>query len=116
MEKIKLFVLAVNIWDADDYLNDRNTNPKRTDLYLYTDREKATDKANNLDIDNDIYIVATIYEGELSQEEILQLTRFEDIADFNEALEEPYSVDPRVKNFGEFEKTEVAMAIMENPT
>ena len=116
MEKIKLFVLAVNIWDADDYLNDRNTNPKRTDLYLYTDREKATDKANNLDIDNDIYNVATIYEGELSQEEILQLTRFEDIADFNEALEEPYSVDPRVKNFGEFEKTEVAMAIMENPT
>lgn len=30
MEKIKLFVLAVNVWDADDYLNDRK--PTRSTL------------------------------------------------------------------------------------
>lgn len=116
MEKIKLFVLAVNVWDADDYLNDRNTNPKYTDLYLYATREEAEQKAKNLDVDNDIYNEGTIYEGELTEQEILEITGYETIEDFNEALAESYSTEARMKNFGEDEKTEVARAIMECST
>jgi len=111
-----LYVLANSVWDADDYLNDRNTNPKWTDLYLYATREEAEKKASELDTDDDIYNDGTIYTGELDKDEILELTGFDTIDDFNEALAEPYSTEARVKNFGEDEKTEVARAIMENPT
>lgn len=114
--KRKLYCLAVSVWDADDYLNDRNTNPNWTDLYLYATREEAEKKAAKVDTDNDIYNDGTIYTGELDEDEILELTGFDTIDDFNEALAEPYSTDARVKNFGEDEKTEVARAIMENPT
>lgn len=115
MEKIKLFVLAVNVWDADDYLNDRNTDPKHTDLYLFPTKERAEQKTKALDIDNTVYNDGIIFEGELDESEILELTGFETIEDFNEALAEPYSTNPRKKNFGEDEKTEVACAIMEDP-
>lgn len=115
MEKIKLFVLAVNVWDADDYLNDRNTDPKHTDLYLFPTKEGAEQKTKALDIDNTVYNDGIIFEGELDESEILELTGFETIEDFNEALAEPYSTNPRKKNFGEDEKTEVACAIMEDP-
>lgn len=114
--KRKLYCLAVSVWDADDYLNDRNTNPNCTDLYLYATREEAEKKAAEVDTDNDIYNEGTIYTGELYEDEILELTGFDTIDDFNEALAEPYSTDARMKNFGEDEKTEVARAIMENPT
>lgn len=112
----KLFVLANNVWDADDYLNDRSCNPRWTDLYLYATVEEAEQKAMNLDVDNDIYNEGTIYEGELTDDEILELTGFESIDDFNEALAEPYSTEARVKNFGEDEKGEVARAIIDDPT
>lgn len=105
-----------NVWDADDYLNDRNCNPKWTDTYLYATEEQAEQKAKELDVDDDIWNDATIYEGELSDEEILLLTGYETIEEFDEALAEPYSTEPRVKNLGEDEKGEVAAAIIDNPT
>lgn len=116
MEKIKLFVLAVDVWNADDYLNDRNCNPKRTDTYLYATREEAEQKAQNLDTDDDIYNDGTIYTGELTEQEILDITGYETIEDFNEAMAEPYSTDPNMKNLGEFEKGDVAKEIIDNST
>lgn len=110
-----LYVLANSVWDADDYLNDRNTDPRFTDLYLFATREQAISKAKSLDTANDIYNDCTLYTGELTANEILELTGFDDIADFDEALAEPYSTNPSVKNFGESEKTEVAKAILEDP-
>jgi hypothetical protein len=115
-EKRTLYVLANSVWDADDYLNDRNTNPHYTDLYLYATREEAEQKAQNLYVDDDIYNDGTIYTGELSEEEILDITGYDTIEEFDEALAEPYSTNPNVKNLGEFEKTDVAKEIMENPT
>lgn len=112
----KLFVLANNVWDADDYLNDRNCDPKYTDTYLYATREECEKKAQSLDVDDDIWNDGTIYEGELTEDEILNLTGYETIDEFNEALAEPYSTDARVKNLGEDEKGEVAAAIIESPT
>ena len=116
MKKIKLFVLAVNVWDADDYLNGRNCNPKRTDIYLYATRKEAEQKAQNLDVDDDIYNDCIIYTGELTEQEILDITGYETIEEFNEALAEPYSTDPNVKNLGEFEKGNVAKEILDNHT
>ena len=116
MEKIKLFVLVVSVWDADDYLNDRNCDPKRIDTYLYATREEAEQKAQNLNTGNDIYNDGTIYTGELTEQEILDITGYETIEDFNEAMAEPYSTNPNVKNLGEFEKGNVAKEIIDNST
>lgn len=116
MKKIKLFVLAVNVWDADDYLNGRNCNPKQTDIYLYATRKEAEQKAQNLDVDDDIYNDCTIYTGELTEQEIIDITGYETIEEFNEALAEPYSTNPNVKNLGEFEKGNVAKEILDNHT
>ena len=116
MAKRKLFVLMNNVWDANDWLNDRNCNPKWTDTYLYATAEQAEQKAKELDVDDDIYNDGTIYEGEISDDEILKLTGYETIEEFDEALAEPYSTEARVKNLGEDEKGEVAAAIIDNPT
>lgn len=115
MKTRQLFVLMNNVWDADDYLNDRNCNPKRTDTYLYATCEECEQKAQALDTDDDIWNDGTIYEGELTEDEILELTGYESIEEFDEALAEPYSTEARVKNLGEDEKGEVAAAIIESP-
>lgn len=116
MNKRILFVLANSVWDADDYLNDRNCDPKYTDAYLYATRKECEDKAQELEVAADIYNDGTIYEGELEESEILELTGYETIEEFDEVLREPYSTDARVKNLGEDEKGEVAAVIIENPT
>ncbi len=112
----KLFVLTNHVWDADDYAHGCNCDPVRTDTYLYATREECEQKAQALDVSDDIYNDAVVYEGELEESEILELTGYETIDEFNEALAEPYSTEPRVKNLGEDEKGEVAEAIMDNPT
>lgn len=104
----KLYVLANTVWNANDYLNCDNCNPKYTDFYLYATEKEAEQKAITLDVDNDIYNNCTLYTGELSEEEILELSGYATIDEFNEALAEPYSTDARVKNLGEDEKGEVA--------
>ena len=109
-----LFVLANNVWDADDYLNDRNCNAIRYDLYLYATKEECIDKAKSLDTRCDIYNDAFICSKEMEESEILELTGYETIEEFDEALREPYSTDARKKNLGEDEKGEVAAAIREN--
>lgn len=114
----KLFVLAVSVWDANDYIQfrdyDKSCNPGSTDLYLFATEEEAEKYATSLDIDDDIYNIAELFEGELTDEEILELTGYETIEEFNEALAEPYSTDARVKNLGEDEKGEVAQAIVDD--
>jgi hypothetical protein len=112
----KLYVLKNDVWDANDYLNGRNTDPHRTDLYLYATEEEAEQKAMSLDVDNEIYNDCTLCTGEISEDDILYLTGYETIEEFDEAMAEPYSTKARVKNFGEDEKSEVAQAIFENPT
>lgn len=114
MEKIKLFALAVNVWDADDYLNDRNTDPKHTELYLFATRKEAEDMAKKLNVDREIYNEGTVYEGELQENEIIRLAGCESIDDFKECLAEPYSANRNKLNYGEFEKSTVAQAIFED--
>lgn len=117
MKKLaKLFVLSNTVWDADDYLHGNNSNPLRTDIFLYATEEEAEKKAMCLDVANDIYNECTLFVGEMSEDDILDITGYEDIEEFDEALAEPYSTKARVKNLGEFEKGDVAQAIFENPT
>ena len=111
---MELYALANSVWHADDYLNDRNTNPMCTDLYLFATEEEAKDFAiNSLSYDDDIYNDGTIYSADIAEEDILEATGFESMEDFNEALAEPYSTEPRKKNFGEDEKAAVAQLVMD---
>lgn len=114
----KLYVLAVSVWDANDYIQfrdyDKSCNPGSTDLFLFATEEEAEKHAKTLDADDDIYNTADLFDGELTDEEILELTGYETIEEFDEALKEPYSTDPRVKNLGEDEKGEVAQAIVDD--
>lgn len=105
-----------NVWAADDYLNDRNCDPIRTDRYLYATREEAEAKAKSLPISNEVYNEGSIFTGELTDDEILELSGYETIDEFNDALAEPYSTDANVKNLGEFEKADVAAAIVDDHT
>lgn len=49
----KLYVLENKVWDANDYLNGRNTDPHRTDVYLYATEKEAKKKAMSLDVDKE---------------------------------------------------------------
>lgn len=106
-----LFCLSNSVWDADDYLNDRNCNPQYTDLYLYATKEQAEQKAQSLYVSNDIYNDCLLFEGDVDEETIIELTGFESISDFDEALKEPYSET----NFGEDEKKAVCEYIVQEP-
>lgn len=69
---MELFVLANSVWHSDDYLNSRNTNPKRVDMYLFLNREDAENKAENLEYDFDIYNDCCIYIKDMSEDEIAE--------------------------------------------
>ncbi len=120
MGKRKLYVLAVSVWDANDYIRFRDhnesLNPGDTRLYLFASEDDAEKYVNTLDVDNDIYNTAYLFVGELTDEELLELTGYETIEEFDEALAEPYSTNPRVKNLGEDEKGEVAQAVVDDGT
>ena len=108
------YVLSISIWDADDFLNNRNCDPISTDFYLYKTKEEAKEMAKNLEVSEKFYNDGMIYTGELDDDEILEISGFDTIDDFNEALKEPYSTNQNVKNFGEKEKSLVAHEIIEN--
>lgn len=88
----KLYALSVSVWDADDYLNDRNTNPRYTDHYLFGSEEEAKEYAMDIDYDASIYNDAMLFEHEVDEETILKLTGFETIEEFDEELAEPYTI------------------------
>ncbi len=112
---MKLYVLQNNVWDASDYLNETNNNPLDTRLFLYTTLEEAKSKAMALPVNNDIYNDCLIYEREMDTEEILKLSGADTLEDWRDALAEPYSIDPNIRNYGEDEKGRVAAAILEDP-
>lgn len=83
---MKVTALAVSVWHADDYLNDRNTNPMCVDKYVFKNEEEAKAFALNLDHDSDIYNDGTIYEAELDTQEVLELTYFDSEDEFWEGI------------------------------
>lgn len=103
-----LFVLANNVWNADDYLNGRNCDPLCTDLYLFSSQTETRDFASALSVSNDIYNEGFIVEGTLDESKILELTGCDRMEDFCEMLNTPYSKKATNKNYGENEKTKVA--------
>ena len=111
---MKLFVLAVSVWDANDWLNQRNTNPRYVDVYLYDSEKKAKEKAKNVDVDSDIYNDGTIYVGELTTKQIKEIAGCT-MKEFKKMLKEPYSTTNRCKNWGEDEKGDVASEILRYP-
>lgn len=111
--KTQLYALAVNVWHANDYLNERNCDPMRTEWYLFGKEEDARNYAiSDIDHDNEVYNDGTIYSAELNDDEILEASGFDTMDDFNEALATPNSKEPwKIRNFGELEKEDVAKAV-----
>ena len=112
--KTQLYALEVSVWNADDYIQERNTDPRCNEWYLFATEEEARKFAmNDIDYDNDIYNACYLYCAELDDDEILEASGFETIDDFKEALAEPYSKSALKRNFGEFEKENVAKTVAE---
>lgn len=80
---MKLYALSISVWDADDYLNDRNTNPRTTDRYLFKTEEEAKQFAmENTYADADDYNDCWLCSADIDNEEILDLTLFDTIEEF----------------------------------
>ena len=112
MKKRELWALDVTSWNASDYFNGKCCN-STTFVYLFATSDEAKAFAMGIDTDNESYNECDLYHGEISEEDILEITGFESIEDFDEALREPYSTAWNRKNFGEDEKTAVAARIQE---
>lgn len=113
---MKLTALAISVWDADDFLNDRNTNPRNTTRYLFATEEEAREYAkDNTDADIDNYNDATMLADiDVDEATILEESGCESIEDFMECLNEPYSTTIWHKAYGHDEKERVADYIFEN--
>lgn len=83
---MELFVLANSVWHSDDFLNSRNTNPMRVDMYLFLNREDAENKAENLECDFDIYNDCCIYQKNMTEDEIMSFLP-DDVEDINDFIE-----------------------------
>ena len=115
MKKTKnLKALLVSVWHADDWFSGGNCNPVNNEFYLFGDFEKAEQYAKQLDVDSNFFNDGTIYTADVDEETIIELSGCENIKDFNEMLNEPYSTDPRKKSYGEEEKADVAQWIVEH--
>ena len=112
MNKRELWALDVTSWNASDYFADKCCN-STTFTYLFATSDEAKAFAMGIDADSDSYNECLLYHGELTEEEILEESGFETMEDFEEALREPYSTVWNRKNFGEDEKTAVAVYLQE---
>lgn len=110
MNKRELWALDVKSWNASDYFEGKCCN-STTFTYLFATSDEAKAFAMGIDADSDSYNECLLYHGELTEEEILEESSFETMEDFDEALREPYSTVWNRKNFGEDEKTAVAVYI-----
>ena len=112
MNKRELWALDVTSWNASDYFADKGGG-STTLTYLFATSDEAKAFAMGIDTDSESYYECAIYHGELTEEEILEASGFEEMADFDEALREPYSTVWNRKNFGEDEKIAVAVYLQE---
>lgn len=109
-QKRELWALNVSSCNAGDYFSGKSCDYS-TEMYLFATSDEAKAFAMGIDADSDSYNECLLYHGELTEEEILEQSGFETIEDFDEALREPYSTVWNRKNFGEDEKTAVAVYI-----
>lgn len=111
---MKLFALNVNVFRANAFLSGKSCSPIATENYLFSTFEDCKKQAMTIDADGDIYNVATVYEGTISESEIVEILDLEDFAEFAEMLETPYSKEMFCKNYGEDEKAMIADEIIHN--
>lgn len=115
--KRKLYAMNVCIWDANDYFEfinaDRCCDPAQTAMLLFPDRETAEKYATTIDSDSVSYNECTLHCGEVEEKDILAMTGYETIEDFDLALKSEYLSDPTYKTYGYDEKDKVAYYIVE---
>lgn len=111
-QKRELWALEVTNWNARDYF-DGGWGTSASVAYLFATSDEAKAFAMGISTDRECYNEAMLYHGELTEEVILEASGYDDIADFDEALREPYSDNWNIKNLGEDEKRAVAGYVME---
>ena len=115
--KRNLYALNVCNWDANDYFEfvnaDRSCNPAQTAMLLFPDRESAEKYATTIDCDSDSYNECFLHCGELEEKDILAMTGYETMGDFDLALNDTYLSDPTRKTYGYDEKEQVAQYIVD---
>lgn len=114
MNKRELWAMTLSCWrPADYFVAWEGSDPVSESEYLFATREDAVAFAMAVEANDDVYNECDLFHGEVSEEDILYMTGFESIEDFDEALKEPYSKVWNRKNFGEDEKSKVARYIIE---
>lgn len=106
MKTWKLTVVANLIWDADDYLHDRNTDARTIDYYLLRDdsEEELKKVYDDIDADSDIYNDAVICRNvEITEEDVLY-NGFDSIKEFEEELELALDGDPKRSSLFQLEQ------------
>lgn len=111
-QKRELWALNLTINNASDYFDGKCCDGY-TEMFLFATSEEAKAFAMGIDVDSDLYNECMLFHGDLTEEEILDVSGFEEMADFEEALREPYSSNPNRKNYGEDEKKAVAAFIQQ---
>lgn len=111
-QKRVLWALNLTSYNARDYFDGKCCDCY-TEMFLFATSEEAKAFAMGIDVDSDSYNECMLFHGDLTEEEILDVSGFEEMADFEEALREPYSTNPRRKNYGEDEKKAVAAFIQQ---
>ena len=93
----KLFALRLNIWDIATYIdfrdNGESSDPKLCVFLLFNSEDEAKEYAAKLYSDNTIYNYATLYQMQLNDDDILDVSGFENIEDFEEAMRDVYPAD-----------------------
>ena len=110
----ELYCLMVCVWDANDYLVQQNCNPLSADLYLFKSESELDEFAESIDYNEDVYNEGFMYKAELTEEEILDVTDFESIEDFDKAMDVRYDdVLGYYKTFEEKQKEKVCKHILD---
>lgn len=117
-----LFALRLAIWDMATYIDfrdyDKCSNPRSCEHLLFNSEDEAKEYAAKLYSDDSTYNDATLHRMQMDDKDILDISGFESIEDFEEAMREGYPADItttwRNKPFGLDERERLAEYIIDN--
>lgn len=120
----QLFALRLAIWDMATYIGFRDynesSNPGYCECILFATEDEAKEYAAKLYSDDSIYNDATLHQMQMDDKDILDISGFESIGDFEDAMKAGlYPPEKRYwwgikKPYGYDERVAIAKHIVEN--
>ena len=84
---MKIFVLSVSVWRANDYYECANTNPLHVDKFIFKSVEEAQQFAlEALESNDEVYNDGTIYVADVDFDEVKELCLFDSEQEFWEGI------------------------------